>query len=285
MPNSPPPALEQPERTEPCVGVVWSPYEPKSLWGAVAGADATLWLPALVGGSEWRSYKATSRLSLGETHLLAGVLAFFAAPMPSGVRRADSAALVRVLNHIARLRSWPSLESGVLQLLPGWVWDFGLRLTGSAVAAALRISPESAPLRHDALILSWRMLELQAGAPEAAERATDILRSYPPDWASELPPERREIVGLILFGALLLAGHRAEARRFFESALGSWTKTEGSAERLRALISSAGDPARQDWWLLGPSAGLYVDASTCETVVLLRPPRSIRLPKRLRKAR
>lgn len=284
--SNPEPSPQQPTPSAPCIGVVWSPYEPKSLWGAVAAATSTLWLPALVAEREWEIFRATRILTVDETHLFVGVLAFFAGPVPSsGVSKADSGELVRVLNHVARLRSWPSLETGVLHLVPGWVRDFGLRLTRTALDTALQISPDSAPMRHDALIVSWRMLELQAGTPLAAERAADILRSYPPDWAEGLSPQRQELVGLILFGALVLVGHRAEAGRFFESTLGRWLKTEVSVEPLRALTSGVGDPLRRDWWLLGPSAGVHIDVASCETTVLVHPPRSVRLPKRLRKMR
>lgn len=279
MSQAPEPSRASPPR----IGVVWAPYKPKSLWGAVAGATDTLWLPALLPEHEWLQFQATGRASIDETHLLAGVLIFFEGPAPQcGVRLPSPRALVGVMNHIARMLEWASLESGVLQLVPRLVSGVGLRLTRQALGTALRVHPNSAGLRHDALVVSWRIVEME-DPNDRQEALTDILRLYPPDWAAPLPPERTELVWLILFAALRLAGHRDEAARFFEATLGSGLRSGPALACLEALIAQGGEVRPEDWCLLGEEAGLFLDAADVQAAVLLHPPRLPRLPGRLKK--
>lgn len=276
-------ALRPVGASPPRVGVLWAPYKPKSLWGAVAGATDTLWLPALLPEQEWVEFQATRSASINETHIFAGVLAFFEGPIPPySVRLADPRELVGTLNHIARMREWPSLEAGVLQLVPTLVRQVGLRLTRKALQAALRVLPNSAALRHDALVVSWRMVEMQA-PDDRPETLSDLLRLYPPDWAVPLAPERAELVWLIVFAALRLAGHRDEASRFFETTVGPGLRSDRALACLEALIARGEDMRPEEWCLLGEGAGLHVDAAAVETVVLLHPPRLPRLPRRLKK--
>ncbi len=237
--------------------VVWLRFTADTPWGAVVGGEV-IWLPAILRADEVAEYERTRHLCVDARHVLLGSLVFFLGPAPShlGVTLPSARQLVLVLQEAARDLEWPSLEHGVSALVRMMVDQLGLQLTRRALVGGLRAVPGSALLKHDFVVASWRMVELQS-AVEARATVLEILRLYPDEWVAGLPVERHDLIRLILLAALRHAGREQEARRYLESEVRPRLTNPMAPECLEQLLAMPEvDAAR--WQIVGEDGGTYI---------------------------
>jgi hypothetical protein len=190
------------------------------------------------------------------------------APEHLGVALPAKEQFVRVLNEMARVLEIRALDQGIHSLVPMLVDDLGLQLTRRVLVGGLQVVPESAFLKHDFVIVSWRIVELQ-GASDARATALEILRLYPGDWVNELPRDRRDIVRLILLAALRHAGRETEARRYLEAEVRPGVTNPESQACLDLLMAMPQVDAAS-WCLLGADGGAHIEAE-CSALVPFEP--------------